>query len=54
MPDITMCDGKDCPKAERCYRHTAKPDGDYQSWFEEAPVKPNGQCEHYLPVTKSG
>jgi hypothetical protein len=27
MPDITMCDSKECPKRKDCYRSTAKPSG---------------------------
>ena len=49
MPDITMCEGTDCPLKERCYRFTAKP-SDYQSYF----VKPPGRkveelfdCEYF-------
>lgn len=25
MPDITMCNNKECPKKEVCYRYMAKP-----------------------------
>ena len=44
-PDITMCQGTNCPHKETCHRYTAKP-SDYQSYFMEAPVK-DGKCEMY-------
>ncbi len=37
MPDITMCEGKDCPLKETCYRFTAKADIYYQAFFAEPP-----------------
>ncbi len=45
MPDITMCDGKECPVKKKCYRYTAKP-SEYQSYFVEAPIK-DGKCDYY-------
>lgn len=36
MPDITMCEGTDCPVKEKCHRFTAKPD-EYQAYFVDAP-----------------
>jgi len=44
-PDITMCEGTDCPNKETCYRFTAKP-SDYQSYFMKPPIK-EGKCEYY-------
>ena len=37
MADITMCEGTNCPKKETCYRFTAKPDEDRQSYFMTPP-----------------
>ncbi len=53
MPDITMCEGVNssgatCPKRERCFRHTAEPCRQAQSFFVEAPFKADGTCRHYL------
>jgi hypothetical protein len=39
MPDITMCDGQDCPWAKDCYRHTATYDTVYQSMFYGSPLR---------------
>lgn len=25
MPDLTMCNNDECPKAKECYRHEVKP-----------------------------
>lgn len=45
MPDITMCNGTDCPHKKNCYRFTATP-SEYQSYFMEPPIK-DGKCNHY-------
>lgn len=39
MPDITMCEGVDCPWKERCHRYTAEPSEYRQSYFVESPGK---------------
>jgi hypothetical protein len=31
MPDISMCQNKECPSKEDCYRFTAKP-SEWQAW----------------------
>lgn len=49
MPDITMCQEKDCPKAETCYRFMATPTPGYQSYFLEMTYTNEG-CSHYWPV----
>jgi hypothetical protein len=46
MPDITMCNGKNCDLLLTCYRYTAKPNEYRQSYFTESPIE-NGECEHY-------
>jgi hypothetical protein len=33
MPDIAMCDYKDCPKAKECYRFMAEP-SQWKSYME--------------------
>jgi len=38
MPDITMCEGYDCPWKTKCHRFTAEPD-EYQSYFTKPPGK---------------
>jgi hypothetical protein len=54
MPDITMCEGKDCPLKETCYRYLADPSRYRQSYFMEPPFK-DKECEHYWNIknTKS-
>jgi hypothetical protein len=46
MPDISMCTGKECPKKQMCYRHTAKA-SDYQSFFMNPPIKKDGTCDYF-------
>lgn len=47
MPDIQMCTGEGCQKKDSCWRHTAKPDKCYQSWFDKPPFLENGDCEYF-------
>lgn len=49
MPDITMCEGTNCPIKETCYRFKAQP-STYQSYFTEPPINSNGECEYYLEL----
>ena len=47
MASITMCSGKGCECKLTCYRHTAIPNKEYQSYFLEPPIVNNG-CEYYI------
>ena len=49
MPDITMCMGGKCPEKEKCWRHNAKPDQYWQSYFSEVPYEKYGSCDHFYP-----
>lgn len=49
MPDITMCINKECPLRMKCYRFTAVPTLDWQSYAEYKPV--NGKCDSFLDNT---
>jgi len=46
MPDITMCEGKDCPLKDECYRFTVMPSEYWQSYFTKVPYK-DGECEYF-------
>ena len=47
MPDITMCNGKDCEIKEICYRYRVTPSEFGQSYFLNSPN--NGlECDYYL------
>ncbi len=54
MPDIAMCKGRDkwrvCPHALTCYRATATPTPDRQSWFAVLPLRADDNCEHHWPT----
>lgn len=53
MPDITMCKGYSCPMKDTCYRFTAKPNPNRQSYFSSVGykiVKAKPVCEHYSPI----
>lgn len=49
MPDITMCEGRGCPQKDKCYRHTAKPNPDCQSYFGGQVMSLDGTCEFFMP-----
>lgn len=49
MPDITMCDGKNCDLASTCLRYKAEPSKYRQSYFVEAPIE-DEQCDYYWEV----
>lgn len=51
MPDIAMCQDKDCPKRLSCYRYTATP-SQYQPYFAEKMVDKKGNCEYYIETEK--
>lgn len=47
MPDIAMCQDKDCPKRLTCYRYCATPSL-YQPYFAEKIIDKDGKCEYYI------
>jgi len=49
MPDITMCEDKECPMKNKCYRFTAVPSM-RQSYFEESPREGN-DCKYKWSLT---
>lgn len=46
MPDISMCEGRDCPQKSLCYRFTAKPSEFRQSYFVEPPNE-GAWCKYF-------
>lgn len=44
MPDVAMCDGKNCPLKETCYRYRAVPYNIGQTYLAESPYK-EGKCD---------
>jgi hypothetical protein len=42
-----MCNGNGCPKANQCYRFTAKPSEYRQAYFVTAPVDEDGECGYF-------
>lgn len=48
-PDITMCDDKECPLKETCYRFKATPSEFRQSYFSESPRKED-KCDHFMEI----
>ena len=53
MPDITMCQGKDCPLKETCYRYTATPSEYRQSYFVNPPYnKEENKCDYHMEIWK--
>lgn len=61
MPDITMCEGVNCPINDKCYRFTATPSEYHQSYFASEPyitsetdegVKVFEECDYFIPNKK--
>jgi len=50
-PDISMCNGTNCPLKEECYRHKAIP-LDWQAFFIESPIKEDGNCDYFMEIWK--
>jgi len=50
MPDISMCNGKNCPKKDKCYRYRAILNR-YQSYsmFEESCLK-NSKFDNFWDI----
>jgi hypothetical protein len=46
MPDITKCSPSDCKIKENCYRYTAKPNENWQSYSDFAKV--DKDCEFFI------
>jgi hypothetical protein len=45
MPDISMCEGKNCPIKEKCYRYRAFPDS--WQWYMNFRPNENGSCDNF-------
>ena len=52
MPDISMCDNKDCPSNKKCYRFTAIPSQGRQSYADFKPEKDKDKCEYFMEIWK--
>lgn len=53
MPDLTMCNGGDCPLRKTCYRYRATPSF-WQSYFTaEVYDAEKKTCEYYDEVRES-
>jgi hypothetical protein len=51
MPDLTMCEGNDCPLKETCYRYRATASEFRQSYFSDLPYdKEREKCDYYFPT----
>lgn len=50
MPDISMCQNKDCPSRLKCYRYMAMPNEYRQAYMTFAPRGGAAQCEDFLPL----
>lgn len=50
MPDISMCQNKDCPKRKQCHRFMAMPNGLRPSYMGFKPDD-KGECEYFWPLS---
>ena len=49
MPDISMCEGGDCPSKHECYRFTATPDS-YQAYMDFNAKRQGEKCDSFLEI----
>ena len=49
MPDISMCANDSCKARLDCYRFTANPNGQYQSYAQFTPKDDNG-CDYKIKL----
>lgn len=47
MPDISMCKNEKCNLRHKCYRFTATPSPEWQSYANFEPNK-SGQCDFFM------
>lgn len=47
MPDISKCNGDNCPLKDTCYRYTSEPSEFRQAWLGNPPVQEDGTCKLY-------
>jgi hypothetical protein len=51
MPDMSMCQGTDCPLKETCYRYTAIANEFRQTYLFDVPYdKEKEKCDFYWPT----
>ena len=51
MPDITMCEGTDCPFKNECYLHRTVPSKYRQSFFAKPPYnKEKNSCDYFTQI----
>lgn len=49
MPDISMCNDRDCPSCKTCYRFMATP-SEWRQSYAAFDRKGKDKCEHYWPL----
>ena len=54
MPDISKCEGKNCPIKNKCYRFTCKPSEFWQTYsdFTDALNKEKTDCKYLIKILK--
>jgi hypothetical protein len=52
MPDISKCEGIECPLREKCYRYTCDPDEFWQTYgsYNNALNEEKTECEYLIPL----
>lgn len=53
MPDISMCNGKDCPSRFQCYRFTAEPTPGWQAYADFNVDRRGDKCASFWPNGKT-
>lgn len=49
MPDISMCQDKECPKRSKCYRFTAAHSPLWQAYYTQSPRnQETNECDYFM------
>ena len=55
MPDISKCEGTNCPLKEKCHRFTCEPDEHYQAYsdFSDALNEEKTECDYIIKIREN-
>lgn len=54
MPDISMCNDKECSRKKECYRFTATPNEFRQSYADFKEIEQGKGCEYFMSNKNRG
>ena len=52
MPDVAMCQNKNCPSSDKCHRFLVIPNEFYQAYVEFTPEDGEERCIYFIDYNK--